>query len=77
MIDPQLLLNFDDYYEDTGPPIGLDEDDAVQPGNALAIGVSHFCQQHMLDILEVATIPIAANQVEYHVGMAGGANAQM
>ena len=45
-------------------------------GHARAIGVSHFCQRHMENILEIATVPIAANQVEYHVGMAGGANAQ-
>ena len=26
--------------------------------------------------MEIATVPIAANQVEYHVGMAGGADSQ-
>lgn len=48
----------------------------VHTGRARAIGVSHHCQRHMEDILEIATVPIAANQVEYHVGMAGGADAQ-
>ena len=37
-------------------------------GKARAIGVSHHCQRHMEDIMEIATVPIAANQVEYHVG---------
>ena len=31
---------------------------------------------HMRDILDVASVPIAANQVEYHVGMRGGADSQ-
>jgi len=44
-------------------------------GALRAIGVSHFCPRHVDDILEVATVPIAANQVEYHVGMGpSGAN---
>jgi diketogulonate reductase-like aldo/keto reductase len=30
----------------------------------------------MEDIMEIATVPIAANQVEYHVGMYGGADSQ-
>ena len=45
-------------------------------GKARAIGVSHHCQRHMDDILEIAEIPPAANQVEYHVGMDGEANSQ-
>jgi diketogulonate reductase-like aldo/keto reductase len=38
-------------------------------GKARAIGVSHYCQQHLEDVLEVATVPIAINQQEWHVGM--------
>ena len=37
-------------------------------GKARSIGVSHYCPQHLLDILEIATVPISINQVEYHVG---------
>lgn len=38
-------------------------------GKARAIGVSHYCQQHLEDVLEVNTVPIAINQQEWHVGM--------
>jgi diketogulonate reductase-like aldo/keto reductase len=38
-------------------------------GLARAIGVSHYCQQQLEDILEIATVPIAINQEEWHVGM--------
>lgn len=38
-------------------------------GKARAIGVSHYCQQHLRDVLEIATLPIAINQQEWHVGM--------
>mmetsp|Transcript_34418 Transcript_34418/g.62927 ORF Transcript_34418/g.62927 Transcript_34418/m.62927 type:complete len:322 (-) Transcript_34418:47-1012(-) len=38
-------------------------------GHARAIGVSHYCKSHVDDTLEVATVPIALNQVLYHVGM--------
>lgn len=51
-------------------------EDFARAGKARAIGVSHHCQRHMEDILAVATLPIAANQVEYHVGMRGGADSQ-
>ena len=51
-------------------------EDFARAGKARAIGVSHHCQHHMEDILAVATLPIAANQVEYHVGMCGGADSQ-
>lgn len=51
-------------------------EDFARRGGARAIGVSHHCQRHIEDILEIATIPPAANQVEYHVGMYGGADSQ-
>ena len=38
-------------------------------GKAKAIGVSHYCERHIDDILEIATIKPAVNQVEFHVGM--------
>lgn len=41
----------------------------AKEGKAKAIGISHYCQRHVEDILEVATVPIALNQVMYHVGM--------
>lgn len=41
----------------------------VKNGKIRALGVSHYCQRHTEDILEVATVPIAVNQVQYHVGM--------
>jgi len=44
-------------------------EDFVRAGKARAIGVSHYCIQHIKDILEVNTIPVAINQVQYHVGM--------
>jgi diketogulonate reductase-like aldo/keto reductase len=37
-------------------------------GSARSIGVSHYCPQHIDDVLEVATVPPSINQVEYHVG---------
>jgi diketogulonate reductase-like aldo/keto reductase len=37
-------------------------------GKARSIGVSHYCPQHLADILEIATVPPSLNQVEYHVG---------
>eukprot|EP00750_Incisomonas_marina_P006538 INCI14628.1.p2 GENE.INCI14628.1~~INCI14628.1.p2 ORF type:complete len:329 (+),score=59.10 INCI14628.1:175-1161(+) len=44
-------------------------EDFVHAGKARAIGVSHYCISHIKDILEVNTLPIAVNQVQYHVGM--------
>jgi len=41
----------------------------AKSGKARAIGVSHHCVRHVKDIQEVATLPIAVNQVQYHVGM--------
>jgi len=41
----------------------------VKDGKARAIGVSHYCQRHLEDIMEINTVPIAVNQVQFHVGM--------
>ena len=40
-----------------------------QTGEARSIGVSHYCPQHINDVLQVADIvKPSLNQVEYHVG---------
>ena len=36
-------------------------------GKAKAIGVSHYCKHHLEDILAIATVKPAVNQVQYHV----------
>jgi len=41
----------------------------AKSGKARAIGVSHYCRRQLDDVLEVATLPVAVNQVQYHVGM--------
>lgn len=47
----------------------------AKAGKARAIGISHYCKSHIEDILSVATLPIALNQVFYHVGMGMSPNA--
>jgi len=42
-------------------------------GLARAIGVSHFCQKQMQDILDIAKVKPAINQVEFHIGMGSAA----
>merc|ERR1712135_255067 len=37
-------------------------------GEARSLGISHYCSQHIDDILEVATVRPSVNQVEYHIG---------
>jgi diketogulonate reductase-like aldo/keto reductase len=37
-------------------------------GEARTIGISHYCTQHIVDIMWVATVTPSINQVEYHVG---------
>mmetsp|Transcript_89658 Transcript_89658/g.253976 ORF Transcript_89658/g.253976 Transcript_89658/m.253976 type:complete len:317 (+) Transcript_89658:61-1011(+) len=41
----------------------------AKSGKARAIGVSHYCQAQLEDILAINTVPVALNQVEYHIGM--------
>mmetsp|Transcript_79799 Transcript_79799/g.258495 ORF Transcript_79799/g.258495 Transcript_79799/m.258495 type:complete len:323 (+) Transcript_79799:77-1045(+) len=41
----------------------------AKSGKARAIGVSHYCRAQLDDVLSVSTVPVALNQVEYHVGM--------
>ena len=40
-------------------------------GKARAIGVAHYCQQHLQDVMDIATVDIAVNRGEWHVGMGG------
>jgi len=47
----------------------------AKSGKARAIGVSHFCRSQLDDVLSVATLPVALNQVEYHVGMGSAGDA--
>ena len=37
-------------------------------GEARSIGVSHYCPQHIHDVMDVASVTPSINQVEYHVG---------
>jgi len=37
-------------------------------GEARSIGISHYCEEHIDNVLEIATVTPAINQVEYHVG---------
>lgn len=46
----------------------------AKSGKARALGVSHYCRRHVEDVMEVATVPIAVNQVQYHVGMGRATN---
>lgn len=41
----------------------------AKSGKAKAIGISHYCRRQLDDILQVASVPVAVNQVQYHVGM--------
>ena len=43
----------------------------AKQGKARAIGLSHYCKYQTQDVLEVATLPVALNQNQYHVGMGG------
>ncbi len=44
-------------------------EDFVRAGKSRAIGVSHYCESHIRDILEINTLPIAVNQVQYVAAM--------
>lgn len=41
----------------------------LQEGKTRAIGVSHFCKNHIEVLMKTAEIKPALNQVEYHIGM--------
>ena len=51
-------------------------EELVREGLTRAIGISHYCKRHLDDILDIATIKPAINQVEFHIGMGrAGVNA--
>jgi diketogulonate reductase-like aldo/keto reductase len=43
-------------------------EEIYRTGEARTIGVSHYCSQHIQDIMWTATVIPTINQVEYHVG---------
>jgi 2,5-diketo-D-gluconate reductase A len=49
----------------------------ARAGRARAIGISHYCRTHVEEILEVATMPIALTQEQYHVGMGKDTQAKL
>lgn len=69
-----LLIHFPTSFEGQGGPALRKEqwlamESWAKAGKARAIGVSHFCRSQLDDVLSVSTVPVALNQVEYHVGM--------
>ena len=65
-----MLVHFPATWEGKGGKTARLEtwaalEDFVRAGKSRAIGVSHYCPRHVEDILEVNTIPIAVNQVQY------------
>lgn len=43
--------------------------DFYKAGKARAIGVSHFCKRHILELMHAGLMVPHVNQVEFHVGM--------
>lgn len=68
-----MLLHFPADFSGKGGDLRKEQWLALEAwaksGKARAIGISHYCQRQTEDILAVATVPIAVNQVQYHVGM--------
>lgn len=74
-----MLVHYPATWEGAGGAEGRKEEwlameKWAKQGKARAIGVSHFCRTHVEDVQSVATIPIALNQVEFHVGMGTAGN---
>ncbi len=69
-----LMTHFPADWEETvaSPEARQEEwlalEDIYYTGEARSIGISHYCSKHILDIMWVATVTPAINQVEYHVG---------
>lgn len=69
-----LMTHFPADWEETvaSPEARQEEwlalEEIYKTGEALTIGISHYCSKHILDILWVATVTPAINQVEYHIG---------
>merc|ERR1712070_137523 len=80
-----LLIHFPDYITPDGQISGSKAMRQAQwrameklhkAGKARAIGISHYCRRQLDDVLEIATVKPAINQVEFHVGMgSAGVNA--
>jgi 2,5-diketo-D-gluconate reductase A len=49
----------------------------AKAGSARAIGISHYCKKHYEEIVAVATLPVALQQDEFHVGMGGATQPQL
>jgi len=72
-----MLIHFPSGMDQSGLPNGPAQrqeswralEQWAKQGKALAIGVSHYCESQIKDIMKVKTLPIAINQVQYHVGM--------
>mmetsp|Transcript_25198 Transcript_25198/g.38323 ORF Transcript_25198/g.38323 Transcript_25198/m.38323 type:complete len:332 (+) Transcript_25198:58-1053(+) len=69
-----MLIHFPMDLQGKGSPAARQElwgalQNWALTGQAKAIGVSHYCQHHVEDILKVTKVPISVNQVQYHVGM--------
>lgn len=75
-----MLLHFPSDFSGKGGPKARQEEWLAleawaKAGKARAIGVSHYCQKQVEDVLEVSTVPVAVNQVQYHVGMGAASSA--
>ncbi|CAB9524691.1 Probable NAD(P)H-dependent D-xylose reductase xyl1 [Seminavis robusta] len=72
-----LMVHFPSDWEQehTGKQQRQDEWKALEElyhsDKTRSIGISHYCAQHIDDILEIAKIKPTLNQVEYHVGAKG------
>jgi len=69
-----MLIHFPSTWAGAGGAASRQEtwralEASYKAGKLRAIGVSHFCPKQIADILAISTVPIAVNQVEYHVGM--------
>jgi len=69
-----MLIHFPATWSGEGGPESRQQEwkaleDFHKAGKARAIGVSHYCTRHLEDLLAISTVPIAVNQVQYHVGM--------
>ena len=69
-----LMTHFPaDWDEKVSSPSARQEEwlaleEIYHKGEARTIGISHYCERHIDDILKVATVTPSINQVEYHVG---------
>jgi len=69
-----MLIHFPDSFDGHGGAARRKEEWKTmeawaKAGKARALGVSHYCKHQTQDVLDVATVPVAVNQVQYHVGM--------